>query len=63
MKKEVLVEVSARHVHLSREHVDILFGEGYELTPDKWLSQPGQYSCKERVNIIERREPLITLPY
>lgn len=55
MKKEVLVEVSARHVHLSREHVDILFGEGYELTPDKWLSQPGQYSCKERVNIIGRK--------
>ena len=55
MKKEVLVEVSARHVHLSREHVDILFGEGYELTPDKWLSQPGQYSCKERVNIIGKK--------
>lgn len=58
MKKEVLVEVSARHVHLSREHVDILFGKGYELTPDKWLSQPGQYSCKERVNIIGKKRTL-----
>ncbi|MBH1941038.1 phosphate propanoyltransferase [Mobilitalea sibirica] len=52
MKKEVMVEVSARHVHLSQEHVDILFGIGYQLTPDKWLSQPGQFLSKERVNVI-----------
>ena len=44
MKKEVLVETSARHVHVSREALDILFGEGYELTHKKDLSQPGQYS-------------------
>lgn len=56
MKKEVMVEVSARHVHLSQEHIDILFGKGYELTPDKWLSQPGQYASKERVNIIGRKK-------
>lgn len=56
MKKEVLVEVSARHVHLTQEHVNILFGEGYQLTPDKWLSQPGQFLSKERVNVIGRKK-------
>ena len=39
--KQVLVETSARHIHLSREAVDVLFGEGYELTNKKDLSQPG----------------------
>ena len=39
MKKEVLVETSARHIHLSREAVDVLFGEGYQLTNKKELSQ------------------------
>jgi putative phosphotransacetylase len=58
MKKEVMVEVSARHVHLSQEHVNILFGEGYQLTPDKWLSQPGQFACKERVNVIGKKKTL-----
>ncbi len=52
MKKEVLVETSARHVHVSREHLDILFGEGYELTHKKDLSQPGQFACEERVAVI-----------
>ncbi len=52
MDRKVLVETSARHVHLSREHLDILFGEGYELTPKKELSQPGQYACEERVAVV-----------
>ena len=52
MKKEVLVETSARHVHVSREALDILFGEGYELTHKKDLSQPGQFACEERVAVI-----------
>lgn len=52
MKKEVLVETSARHVHVSREALDILFGEGYELTKKKDLSQPGQFACEERVAVI-----------
>ena len=52
MKKEVLVETSARHVHVSREDLDILFGEGYELTHKKDLSQPGQYACEERVAVV-----------
>lgn len=52
MKKTVLVETSARHVHLSRKDLNILFGEGHELTPVKDLSQPGQYACAERVQVI-----------
>ena len=50
--KEVMVETSARHIHLSREAVDALFGEGYELTVRKELSQPGQYACNEKL-IVE----------
>ncbi|MBR2944065.1 MAG: phosphate propanoyltransferase [Clostridia bacterium] len=52
MNNKVLVETSARHVHLSREHIDILFGEGYELTNIKDLSQPGQFACQERVTVV-----------
>ena len=48
----VPVGVSNRHIHLTREHCDILFGNGYELTPLKELSQPGQYACKELLTII-----------
>ena len=53
VKDEAFIEVEAsgRHVHLTREHIDILFGEGHELTRIKDLSQPGQYACKERVMI------------
>jgi len=52
MHKPVLIETSARHVHLTREALDILFGKGYELTPVKPLSQPGQYACLERVAVV-----------
>lgn len=52
MKKEVLVETSARHVHVTREALDILFGEGFELTHKKALSQPGQFATNERVAVI-----------
>ncbi len=48
----VIVEVSARHVHLSQEDVDKLFGSGARLTPKRELSQPGQYLSEERVTII-----------
>lgn len=51
-KNEVEVEASGRHVHLSREAVDALFGEGYQLTKVKDLSQPGQFACKERITIV-----------
>ena len=48
----VPVGISNRHIHLSAEHVEVLFGKGYELTPIKDLSQPGQYACKEQLTII-----------
>lgn len=48
----VPVGISNRHIHLSAEHVEVLFGKGYELTPCKDLSQPGQYACKEQLTII-----------
>jgi putative phosphotransacetylase len=55
MEKKVLVETSARHVHLTKEAIATLFGEGYELTPKKMLSQPGQFACEERVTIVGPR--------
>ncbi|MBQ6815602.1 MAG: phosphate propanoyltransferase [Clostridia bacterium] len=48
----VPVGVSNRHIHLSAEHLEILFGKGYQLTPIKDLSQPGQFACKEQLTII-----------
>ena len=52
MANTVLVETSARHVHLSEEHIKVLFGEGATLTVKKELSQPGQYACEERVTLV-----------
>ena len=46
------VGVSGRHLHLSRAHLDALFGPGYELTKKKDLSQPGQYASEETVDIM-----------
>ena len=47
-----LVEISAHHIHLTQEHVEALFGKGHQLTKHADLSQPGQYACKEQLNII-----------
>ena len=52
MQNKVIVETSARHVHLAREHVEILFGAGHQLTFKKDLSQPGQFACEERVTVV-----------
>ncbi|MBD2845206.1 phosphate propanoyltransferase [Paenibacillus sp. IB182496] len=49
--KTVPVGVSARHIHLSQSHVEALFGEGYQLTSMKPLSQPGQYAAHETVEV------------
>ena len=40
------------HVHLSQEHLEILFGKGHELTVKKMLSQPGQFACEEKVEVV-----------
>ncbi|KIL46680.1 propanediol utilization phosphotransacylase [Jeotgalibacillus alimentarius] len=48
---DIPISVSARHLHLSPEHVEYLFGKGYQLTPFKEISQPHQYACKEQVTI------------
>jgi acetate kinase len=46
------IEVSAHHVHLSQADVDKLFGPGHQLTPEHELSQPGQFACAEKVDLI-----------
>ena len=55
---KILIETSARHIHLSQEHLDILFGAGHELTKKKDLSQPGQYACEERVTVVGPKKEL-----
>ena len=52
LKLNIPIEISARHVHLSREDFETLFGKGAELTFAKELSQPGQFLAKERVDIV-----------
>jgi len=50
--RPIPIGVSARHAHLSREHVEALFGPGHQLTPRANLSQPGQFACEETINLI-----------
>lgn len=58
MSKNFIVETSARHIHVTQEHLEILFGEGHELTKKKDLSQPGQFACEERVTIVGPKKEL-----
>ena len=48
----VEVEVSARHVHLTKADAEVLFGIGAELEPVRPLSQPGQFLAKQRVTLV-----------
>lgn len=52
---KIPVSISARHIHLTREALDTLYGEGYELTVFKELSQPGQYASNEKLTIAGPR--------
>ena len=49
MNNKIIIETSARHIHLRQADLETLFGEGYELTKKKDLSQPGQFACVEKV--------------
>lgn len=49
---KIPVGISNKHIHLSKDDVETLFGKGYELTPMKELSQPGQYACKETLTLV-----------
>ena len=53
-----IIETSARHVHVSQEALETLFGKGYALTPKKDLSQPGQFACEERVTVVGPKKEL-----
>lgn len=50
--KQILVETSARHVHVTQETLEILFGKGHVLEVRKMLSQPGQFASTDKVEVI-----------
>ena len=58
MSMKVLVETSARHMHVTQADLETLFGKGYELTKKKDLSQPGQFACAERVDVVGPKKTL-----
>ena len=58
MSKKFIIETSARHVHVTQETLETLFGKGATLTKKKDLSQPGQYACEERVTIVGPKKEL-----
>ena len=62
MTNTILVETSARHVHLSEQDLATLFGAGATLTNKKDLSQPGQFACQECLDVIGPRSLGITAP-
>lgn len=56
----LVVNISARHCHLTQEAVETLFGKGYQLTVHKWLYQEGQFAAKETVTLIGPRSRVIS---
>lgn len=58
-RNPLVVNISARHVHLTQEHVEILFGKGAQLEPQKWLYQDGYYAAKQTVAVIGPRRRML----
>jgi len=58
MEKSVLIEVSARHIHITKGDLEALFGAGYELTKKKDLSQPGEFACQEKLTVVGPKKEL-----
>jgi putative phosphotransacetylase len=56
---ELVVSISARHVHLTQEHVEVLFGPGHKLTPMKPLYQEGAYAAEETVMLVGPRRRML----
>lgn len=52
MENKIPAGLSNKHIHVTQEHLEILFGEGHELTPKKYLGQPGQYASEEKVDLV-----------
>lgn len=57
--KKIPVGISGRHLHLTQEHLETLFGQGYQLTVMKELSQPGQYAAEEKVDVVSPEGKLL----
>ena len=56
---DLLVNVSARHIHLSDTHVETLFGPGHTLTPMKWLYQDGYFAAEETLMVVGPRKRML----
>ena len=56
--KTITVETSARHIHLTAEHIEILFGKGHTLTKKKDLTQPGEFACDERLDVVGAKKEI-----
>ncbi len=57
--QKILIETSARHVHVTQETLEVLFGKGHQLAVRKMLSQPGQFASTDKVTVIgyNRKDP------
>ena len=51
-EKKVVIEGSGKHCHITRETLDVLYGNGFELEVKKWLSQPGQFASNQKVTLV-----------
>ncbi len=56
--KQILIETSARHVHVTKETLEVLFGKGFNLEVKKMLSQPGQFASNQKVTVVGPKKEL-----